>query len=151
VTGLLRIIALCKIYSNGLCILCLQVMYGGRVIDDFDRRIIRTYMDEYVGDFLFDKFQPYHFYCHRSVDYLIPEEGDRDSYLSKYLTFIVLQLSEHILRTMFLAIFHIVLYLCSYIANTNPLLQTMIYVCIVSCRHHVMQSENIFRRFSLNI
>lgn len=41
-------------------------------------------MDEYVGEFLFDKFQPYHFYCDHSVDYLIPEEGDKDSYLSKY-------------------------------------------------------------------
>ncbi|PNF33088.1 hypothetical protein B7P43_G15848 [Cryptotermes secundus] len=57
-------------------------MYGGRVIDEFDRRIIRTYMDEYVGEFLFDKFQPYHFYCDTSVDYLIPDEGDRDSYLN---------------------------------------------------------------------
>jgi dynein heavy chain len=59
-------------------------MYGGRVIDEFDRRIIRTYMDEYMGDFLFDIFQPYHFYCDQSVDYLIPEEGDRDGYISKY-------------------------------------------------------------------
>lgn len=41
-------------------------------------------MDEYVGEFLFDKFQPYHFYCDHSVDYFIPEEGDKDSYLSKY-------------------------------------------------------------------
>lgn len=77
-------IALSKIYSNGLCILCFQVMYGGRVIDNFDRRIIRTYMDEYMGEFLFDKFQLYHFYCDHSVDYVIPEEGDRGSYLSKY-------------------------------------------------------------------
>jgi hypothetical protein len=84
VIRLLRIIALCKIYSNGLCTLCFQVMYGGRVIDDFDRRNIRTYMDEYIGDFLFDTFQSYHFCCDHSVDYLIPEEGDRDSYLSKY-------------------------------------------------------------------
>ena len=39
-----------------------QVMYGGRVIDDFDRRVVSTYMDEYMGDFLFDTFQPFHFY-----------------------------------------------------------------------------------------
>ena len=44
-----------------------QVMYGGRVIDDFDRRVVSTYMDEYMGDFLFDKFQPFHFYRDSSV------------------------------------------------------------------------------------
>jgi dynein heavy chain len=54
------------------------------VIDEFDRRIIRTYMDEYIGDFLFDSFQPYHFYCDQSVDYVIPKGYDRDSYLSKF-------------------------------------------------------------------
>ena len=32
-------------------------MYGGRVIDDFDRRVVNTYMDEYMGDFVFDTFQ----------------------------------------------------------------------------------------------
>ena len=30
-------------------------MYGGRVTDDFDRRILVTYLDEYMGDFIFDK------------------------------------------------------------------------------------------------
>ena len=25
-----------------------EVMYGGRAIDNFDRRVLRTYMDEYV-------------------------------------------------------------------------------------------------------
>lgn len=50
----------------------IQVMYGGRVIDDFDRRIVRVYMDEYMGDFLFDTFQPFHFYNDANVDYRIP-------------------------------------------------------------------------------
>ena len=47
-------------------------MYGGRVIDDFDRRIVNTYMDEYMGDFIFDTFQPFHFYKDDKVDYFIP-------------------------------------------------------------------------------
>jgi dynein heavy chain len=58
----------------------LQVMYGGRAIDDFDRRVLRTYMDEYMGDFIFDTFQPFHFYVNETVDYRIPEDGARDNY-----------------------------------------------------------------------
>ena len=30
-------------------------MYGGRVTDSYDRRVLVTYLDEYMGDFLFDK------------------------------------------------------------------------------------------------
>ncbi|CAH1165598.1 unnamed protein product [Phyllotreta striolata] len=58
-----------------------EVMYGGRVIDDFDRRIVRTYMNEYMGDFLFDTFQPFHFYRDNVVDYYIPPDGTKDEYV----------------------------------------------------------------------
>ena len=58
-------------------------MYGGRAIDNFDRRILNTYMDEYMGDFIFDTFQPFHFYKDESVDYYIPEDGPRDVYVGK--------------------------------------------------------------------
>ncbi|ESO91629.1 hypothetical protein LOTGIDRAFT_122204, partial [Lottia gigantea] len=58
-----------------------EVMYGGRAIDDFDRRVLRTYMDEYMGDFIFDTFQPFHFYHNEEVDYKIPEPGPRDNYI----------------------------------------------------------------------
>lgn len=47
-------------------------MYGGRVIDGFDRRVVATYMGEYMGDFIFDTFQPFHFYRDEKVDYFIP-------------------------------------------------------------------------------
>ena len=60
----------------------LQVMYGGRAIDNFDRRVLTIYMDEYMGDFIFDTFQPFHFYKNEEVDYFIPEDGTRDSYLT---------------------------------------------------------------------
>jgi dynein heavy chain len=59
------------------------VIYGGRVIDDFDQRIVRTYMDEYMGDFLFHTFQPFRFCCDDFVDYVIPEKDDESDYLSK--------------------------------------------------------------------
>ena len=58
-------------------------MYGGRAIDNFDRRVLNTYMDEYMGDFIFDTFQPFHFYTNEEVDYKIPEDGPRDSYVGK--------------------------------------------------------------------
>ena len=40
-------------------------------------------MNEYMGDFLFDTFQPYHFYCDQSVDYAILNESDKDGYIGK--------------------------------------------------------------------
>ncbi|XP_068620608.1 LOW QUALITY PROTEIN: dynein axonemal heavy chain 10 [Battus philenor] len=58
-----------------------EVMYGGRVIDDFDRRVVGTYMDEYMGEFLFDKFQPFHFYRDEVFDYVIPPDGEREEYI----------------------------------------------------------------------
>lgn len=57
-------------------------MYGGRAIDDFDRRVLTTYMEEYFGDFIFDTFQPFHFYHNPEVDYKIPEDGgNKDNYV----------------------------------------------------------------------
>nr|XP_034835442.1 dynein heavy chain 10, axonemal [Maniola hyperantus] len=59
-----------------------EVMYGGRVIDDFDRRVVKTYMDEYLGEFLFDKFQPFHFYKDSTFDYVMPPDGEREEYIA---------------------------------------------------------------------
>ncbi|KAM4891097.1 dynein axonemal heavy chain 10 [Sylvia borin] len=58
-----------------------EVMYGGRAIDSFDRRILTVYMDEYLGDFLFDTFQVFHFYKSDTVDYKIPEGKGKDDYV----------------------------------------------------------------------
>ena len=58
-------------------------MYGGRAIDNFDRRVLNTYMSEYMGDFIFDTFQPFHFFANKDVDYRIPEDGPRDNYTGK--------------------------------------------------------------------
>lgn len=60
---------------NSLKYLIGEVMYGGRVIDDYDRRIVNVYMDEYMGDFLFDAFQPFDFYHDENIAYKIPIEA----------------------------------------------------------------------------
>ncbi|KAK3083644.1 hypothetical protein FSP39_000711 [Pinctada imbricata] len=69
-----------KLPWNSLKYLIGEVMYGGRAIDNFDRRVLNTYMNEYMGDFIFDTFQPFHFYKNEEVDYKIPEDGGRDNY-----------------------------------------------------------------------
>ncbi|XP_011310250.1 dynein heavy chain 10, axonemal [Fopius arisanus] len=70
-----------RIPWNSLKYLIGEVMYGGRIIDSYDRRIASTYMNEYLGDFLFDEFQPFHFYQDDDVDYVIPPSGNRESYI----------------------------------------------------------------------
>lgn len=57
-----------------------EAMYGGRVVDDFDRRTMLTYLDEYMGDFIFDKNQKFYF-SKEGFEYTIPEDGPKDMYL----------------------------------------------------------------------
>ena len=38
-----------------------EAMYGGRVTDNYDRTVLVTYLDEYMGDFLFDKNKEFFF------------------------------------------------------------------------------------------
>lgn len=58
-------------------------MYGGRAIDSFDRRILTIYMDEYLGDFLFDTFQPFHFFRNKEVDYKIPRGDVKEKFVGE--------------------------------------------------------------------
>ncbi|XP_025020180.1 dynein heavy chain 10, axonemal, partial [Python bivittatus] len=69
-----------KIPWGSLKYLIGEVMYGGRAIDSFDRRILTIYMDEYLGDFIFDTFQPFHFFHNDDVDYRIPEGTSKDDF-----------------------------------------------------------------------
>ena len=50
-------------------------MYGGRVTDDWDRRVLMTYLDEYMGEFIFDKNQKF-FFQRSDYDYVIPMEAE---------------------------------------------------------------------------
>ncbi len=51
-----------------------EAMYGGRVTDDFDRRVLTTYLDEYMGDFLFDQNRKFFFAKSEEHDYCLPED-----------------------------------------------------------------------------
>jgi dynein heavy chain len=58
-----------------------EAMYGGRVTDDYDRRVMMTYLNEYMGDFIFDVNQKFYFAKSENYDYEIPEEGIFDNYV----------------------------------------------------------------------
>lgn len=71
-----------------------KVMYGGRVIDSYDQRIVNTFMDEYLGEFITDAFQKFFFYHDANVSYILPTDGTKEDYLSnlvflKYNMFMV--------------------------------------------------------------
>ncbi|XP_065594770.1 dynein axonemal heavy chain 10 [Cyrtonyx montezumae] len=70
-----------KIPWSSLKYLIGEVMYGGRAIDSFDRRVLTVYMDEYFGDFIFDSFQTFHFYKNDEVDYRIPRGTVKDDFV----------------------------------------------------------------------
>jgi dynein heavy chain len=50
-------------------------MYGGRVTDDYDRRVMNTYLKEFFGDFIFDTNQKF-FFSTAEFDYVIPYEAE---------------------------------------------------------------------------
>ena len=58
-----------------------DAMYGGRVSDNLDRRVLKTYLEEYMGDFLFDDCQEFCF-SRIGFDYVLPEWGDLGNYTS---------------------------------------------------------------------
>lgn len=57
-------------------------MYGGRVTDDWDRRVMMTYLEEYMGDFLFDKNREFIFAKTPELDYTQPKIKTLEGFLS---------------------------------------------------------------------
>lgn len=50
-----------------------EAMYGGRVTDDCDRRVMSSYLLEYMGNFIFDSNQKF-FFAKTDFEYIIPGE-----------------------------------------------------------------------------
>ena len=69
---------------NSLKYLIGEAMYGGRVTDDYDRRVLATYLNEYMGDFIFDTNQPF-FFSRTGFDYTIPPEPSYDLYTNSIM------------------------------------------------------------------
>ena len=61
-----------------------EAMYGGRVTDSMDRRIVTTYLDEYFGDFLFDSYTKFLFFSSSKFSYSLPQKNSNNG--SKQLT-----------------------------------------------------------------
>jgi dynein heavy chain len=51
-----------------------EAMYGGRVTDNFDRRIVTCYLLEYMGEFIFDSNSTFIIAKNQSHEYFIPNE-----------------------------------------------------------------------------
>lgn len=56
-----------------------DAMYGGRVTDDYDRRVLQCYLNEYMGDFIFDDTNKFSF-SQAGFDYAMPQAGPLDVY-----------------------------------------------------------------------
>ena len=57
-----------------------ESMYGGRVTDDWDRRVLNTYLEEFLGEFIFDQNQKFYF-SRADNDYTIPEAENMETYM----------------------------------------------------------------------
>jgi dynein heavy chain len=57
-----------------------EAMYGGRVTDDMDRRVMNTYLKEYLGNFIFDSNQSFYF-SRSGSDYTIPQAQTHEQFI----------------------------------------------------------------------
>lgn len=57
-----------------------NAMYGGRVTDNRDRRCLECYLEEFLGDFIFDSNQKFYF-SKINYDYVIPDEESYEANL----------------------------------------------------------------------
>jgi dynein heavy chain len=56
-----------------------ESMYGGRVTNGWDRRILNTYLHEFMGEFIFDQNQKF-FFSRVDYDYAIPQAENMEQF-----------------------------------------------------------------------
>lgn len=56
-----------------------DAMYGGRVTDEWDRRVLVTYLHEFMGEFIFDQNQKF-FFSKTDYEYAIPEAENMEQF-----------------------------------------------------------------------
>jgi dynein heavy chain len=57
-----------------------EAMYGGRVTNDFDRRVMMCYLEEFCGDFIFDTNQQFYF-SRAGFDYQVQAHDTLEQYM----------------------------------------------------------------------
>lgn len=99
---------------------------GGRVSDAYDRRVLSTYLDEYLGDFVFDACQPFHLHVARdgsTVDVL--QAGHRDDYVAA-IDALPLEQSPEVRHN---TPHHTLLNSCTHCTTTPPALRSIRKAC----------------------
>ncbi|OEH75760.1 dynein heavy chain 10 related protein [Cyclospora cayetanensis] len=51
-----------------------EIVYGGRVTDEYDRRVLVTYLEEYLGEFIFDSYRRFSF-SKAPFSYTLPSDN----------------------------------------------------------------------------
>ncbi|KAF6216101.1 hypothetical protein GE061_000439 [Apolygus lucorum] len=72
----------CKIPWSSLKYFIGEVVYGGRIMDKYDRRILNTYINEYFGDFILESTSPFKFNrSGKTCQYPQPPVGEIEEYI----------------------------------------------------------------------
>lgn len=61
-----------------------EIMYGGHIVDNHDRRFCNTYLDVLMNDFLLDEAEMFPFIEGKNISFKTPTPMSHDGYL-KYI------------------------------------------------------------------
>ena len=58
-----------------------EIMYGGHIVDDWDRRLCRAYLDQIMNENLFDELELFPFIEGKNLSFRVPSPSTYDKYL----------------------------------------------------------------------